>query len=125
MKKKPKKKKLKTIGKLKAEADRAVQDAYRRDNPGKKCEMCNKPYQVLHHFIFKSQSNYLRYEPRNYVFVCNGCHYKFHQPDPMIYIRLNKLRGQEWADWIEAHKRKLKSDKRQELIEIIERHKTI
>ena len=122
--KRPKRKKLPSIGDLKKKADRAVQDAYRRDNPGKKCEMCLvNEFQVMHHFIWKSQSNYLRYVEKNLVFVCNPCHSKFHAfPDPTYPIKLAKMRGPEWVEYIESHKRKLKDDNRKELITIIDRY---
>ena len=122
MKKKKQKKKLPSIGDLKAKADRALQDYFR--SILKVCEMCGGPYQVAHHFIFKSQSNYLRYEEKNLIWVCQKCHYKFHNSYAQSMVaQLIKQRGQEWSDWIEARKRLLKSDKRQELEEIIEKYK--
>ena len=121
---KKKRKKLKPIGKLKEEADRAMQDSFRRNNPGKKCEMCLvNDFQVMHHFIWKSQSNYLRYVEKNLVFVCNKCHSKFHAfPDPTYPIKVAKMRGQKWVDYIESHKHKLKSDSRAELQSIIDKY---
>ena len=122
-----KKKKLKEIGKLKEEADRALQDAFRRNNPGKKCEMCLvNEFQVMHHFIWKSSSNYLRYVEKNLIFVCNPCHSKFHAfHDPMYPIKVHKMRGPEWTEYIEKHRHKLKSDNRAQLQEVIERYKVM
>lgn len=117
-----KKKKLKTIGKLKEEADRAMQDYFRTVKTH--CEMCGQPYQVAHHYIFKSQSNYLRYEEKNLIWVCQKCHYKFHSNYAQSMVaKLIKQRGQEWSDWIEAHKRLLKSDNRVELVGLIQKFK--
>ena len=117
---KKKKVKRKTMSKLKEEADRAMQDHFRQNNPGKKCEMCLvNDFQVMHHFIWKSQSNYLRYVEKNLIFVCNPCHSKFHAfPDPTYPIKVAKMRGQKWVDYIESHKHKLKSDNRVELEEL-------
>lgn len=125
--KRVKKKKVEPIGKLKARADRALQDAFRRNNPGKKCEMCRvNEFQVMHHFIWKSQSNYLRYVEKNLVYVCNPCHSKFHAfPDPTYPIKLAKMRGSEWVEYIESHKRKLKDDNRKELESILTKYKSL
>lgn len=119
-----KKKKLINIGDLKAKADRALQDAFRRNNPDKKCEMCLvNEFQVMHHFIWKSQSNYLRYDEKNLIFVCNPCHSKFHAfPDPIYPIKVHQMRGPEWTKYIETHRHKLKSDNRIEIMEIIKHY---
>lgn len=114
---KPRKKKLKTIGKLKAEADRKMQDHFRRVKTH--CEICGKPYQVAHHFITKSSSNYLRYEEKNLIFICQSCHTKIHlSQDPVIIAKIVQLRGEKWLDWIESHRHTLKPDKREEIIAI-------
>src|SRR5665213_2247129 len=117
---KPKAKKLKKIGELKEEADSNLQNWYRANYSDEKCEICGAPYEVLHHYIFKSQSNYLRYVIKNLIFVCRKCHYKFHNNYAQSAVaQIIKQRGQEWSDWIEAHKRLLKSDNRAELEAII------
>lgn len=124
MKSKKLKKKLKSIGKLKVEADRAMQDHFRRVKTH--CEMCGQPYQVAHHFIWKSQSNYLRYDEKNLIFICNKCHTKFHAyPDPLYPIRVYKMRGKEWEEYIESHRRLLKSDNRAELMGLIAKYKVV
>ena len=117
------KKKLLTIGKLKAKADRALQDYFRRIK--QYCEMCGRPYQVAHHFIYKSSSNYLRYDERNLVFCCNGCHYKFHppNPDPEYPVIVANRRGEEWVDYIRENRHKLKRDNRIELEELLIKYK--
>lgn len=116
-----KRKKLLSIGKLKAKADRAMQDYFRATI--EKCEICGGPNQVSHHFIWKSQSNYLRYEEKNLVHICNPCHSKFHAfPDPLYPILVSKIRGMAWVKWIQEHKRMIKSDNRTELESIISRY---
>ena len=118
-----KKKKVISMGKLKAKADRAMQDYFRRIKTH--CELCGEPYQVAHHFIWKSQSNYLRYDEKDLIFICNKCHSKFHAfPDPTYPIKVARLRGPEWVDYIENHKRLLKSDNRKELEQITARYET-
>lgn len=119
-----KKKKVISIGKLKAKADRAMQDFFRRIKTH--CEMCGEQYQVAHHYIFKSQSNYLRYEEKNLIYICQKCHYKFHNNYTQTMVaKVIKIRGQEWADWIEDHRRLLKSDNRKELLEIIKKYEKV
>src|SRR3990167_10965619 len=112
--------KRKSIGKLKAEADRSLQDHFRRIK--KYCGLCGGIYQVAHHFIWKSQSNYLRYDEKCLIFVCNKCHSKFHAfPDPTYPIKVYQMRGAEWAEYIEKHKRLYKKDDRVELMSIIKK----
>lgn len=119
-----KKSKLKSIGSLKIKADRTQQDYFRRIK--EKCELCYNPYQVAHHFIHKSSSNYLRYDEKNLIFVCNSCHSKFHSfPDPMIAIRVERLRGQDWVKYIEEHRHLFKNDNRAELQEIINKYQCL
>ncbi|MCR4330229.1 MAG: HNH endonuclease [Candidatus Roizmanbacteria bacterium] len=120
--KKKTKKKLPTIGKLKSTADRTVQDYFRRVK--EKCELCFHAYQVVHHFIPKSLSNYLRYDPMNFIYICSKCHSKFHSfPDPMIGIRVERIRGDKWVEYIEKHRYLLKKDNRAELNGIIEKYR--
>ena len=109
------------MGKLKAKADRAMQDYFRRIKTH--CELCPNPYQVAHHFIWKSQSNYLRYDEKDLIFICTKWHSKFHAfPDPTYPIKVANLRGPAWVAYIEKHKRLLKSDNRAELEEIIKKY---
>ena len=117
MKKKPKKK-LKSIGFLKKKADKALQDHYRR--VVKCCELCGKSFQVAHHFIHKSQSNYLRYDKENFIFLCNSCHSKFHSfPEPTMAIRVLQIRSKKWYDYIQRNRHKIKRDNRKELEELL------
>jgi 5-methylcytosine-specific restriction endonuclease McrA len=105
-----------TMGKLKSNADRALQDFYRRTFSDKRCEMCGKPFYCMHHFITKSSSNYLRYDEFNLVRVCVPCHSKFHiYNDPEYPVRLAEMRGPAWADYIRKHRHEKKIDNRKEL----------
>lgn len=112
---------LRPLPKLKFLADKALQDYFRRYKT--KCELCSNPYQVAHHFIHKKLSSYLRYDERNLIFVCNSCHSKFHSfPDPQISIRVLKLRGDEWNEYLESHRHLIKKFTRDELQEIINKY---
>ena len=114
---------LKTIGTLKKLADYALQDHFRRIKT--KCELCPNSYQVAHHFIKKSQSNYLRYNEKNLIFICNPCHSKFHSfPDAEMGIRVLKLRGEKWYNYIKENRHKIKRDDRKELETIIKKYAT-
>ena len=105
----------KELTKLKQKVDRAMQDYYRREHKGFSCELCSQPYQVAHHHVPKSRSNYLRYEYDNLVFLCNGCHRKIHQGDPGAWNKLMEVRGKEWSERIEKEGHKQKSWKMDEL----------
>ena len=118
---KKKVKKLKTIGQLKKQADRALQDFFRKIKT--KCEICKNPYQVAHHFIKKSQSNYLRYDIKNLIFICQSCHSKFHSfSDALMTVWVYRLRGAKWMKYIEKHRHLLKKDNREELMKIIRKY---
>lgn len=68
---------------------------------GKKCEVCGKPAQVVHHFVPKSVSNRLRYDTKNGIILCNGCHMRHHQAgDPLIHLTVEEKRGKGWVDYI-------------------------
>ena len=121
LKKTRKKAKRISIGKLKEQADRALQDWYRRHYPNKFCEMCNvSRFYCMHHFITKASSNFLRYDTRNLVFVCKGCHSKFHKfIEPTYPITLRQSRGLEWVEYIEERRYLKKYDNRKELEKLI------
>ena len=59
-------------------ADTALQDYYRREHGGTPCEGCGERMALMHHFVLKSHSNHLRYEPKNLIFLCSICHSKVH-----------------------------------------------
>lgn len=90
-------KKLIGIKPLKDKADRSLQDYYRAKYPDEKCESCGKQFQVMHHFVEKSQSTGLRFEPKNLIFLCYSCHFRHHRTgDSMIMGEVLQERGLEW-----------------------------
>lgn len=97
-----KKKKLKRrsknpIKKAKDEADRALQDAYRRNYSDEKCESCGSQFYCMHHFIEKSKSNNLRFNPINLIFICSRCHSLHHNfGDATIHAKIQSKKGEKW-----------------------------
>lgn len=88
-------------------ADRALQDWFRATYPNKKCESCGAQFQLMHHFLEKSRSTYLRYTQENLIFLCHSCHAKHHLfHDQTVMARVVLERGEEWFWWIETAKRK-------------------
>lgn len=88
---------MKSVKSLKREADKKLQEKVVRDNP--RCLLCGDRTFAGHHFIFKSQSNNLRYYQPNLVPVCIKCHYKIHhRQDPEIINKIIRIKGQAWAD---------------------------
>ena len=110
-----KKTKLKKRSKSKAmidKADRSLQDAYRRRFKGEPCEVCGKPFDLMHHHLRKSQSNAGRYfygsrkkRPVNLIFVCERCHTKISFGDMSLVAIYSLKRGKIWLEAIEALKK--------------------
>lgn len=91
------------LKKTKDEADRALQDYCREIHRGEYCEFCKiNPFQVSHHFIEKSQSNALRYDLKNLVFICHECHFSIHRGSKraIFDLTIRKKRGEEWSEYI-------------------------
>lgn len=84
---------------LRNKCDRLLQEYNREHNEF--CEVCGNPCTVGHHYVPKSLSNRLRYEIKNIISLCNGCHMGIHQrSDPKINETIVSQRGEEWAEWI-------------------------
>lgn len=85
-------------------ADSLLQDINRAS--GGHCEVCGGENQVLHHYITKALSSFLRYEFKNGIKLCRSCHFTHHfQEDAHIMETVERKRGSEWVDWIEQHRR--------------------
>ena len=80
---------------LRTKADRLFQQYI--TGKYKRCEICGRPTQVAHHYFVKAVSSSLRYEEKNAIPLCNGCHFKFHS---MFSAEMNGLiiekRGIKW-----------------------------
>lgn len=101
-----KKKSTQSLATLKRLADRKLQDWYRANYEGTCCEVCDRPFQLMHHFVEKSQSAGLRYEDKNLIFLCHECHASHHLAgNPHIVSTILRKRGYEWYD--QLHKLRL------------------
>lgn len=92
---------------LREEADKEYQLHRARQKPKMPCESCLKLSQVYHHFFPKSTSNRLRYDLRNAIPLCGGCHWKHHCGDPSIHARIIEKRGMDWYNQLEKDRREL------------------
>jgi len=87
-------------------ADRAFQNWGRAVY--KFCLICGKPISCLHHFFPKSMSTALRYEIKNGIPICQGCHFSHHNGDPRIQETIINKKGKEWREDLEYLKLNLK-----------------
>ena len=86
------------------------------------CLICGKPAQVLHHFIPRSQSLYLRWDKRNLIPICNGCHTRHHRAgDPSIHAIILKKKGWEWYEDLMQDRHTIFKDTLTNLREVRER----
>src|SRR3989304_1233718 len=92
-----------SIKKLRKEADKIFQQ---RCMDSELCELCGKQAYCCHHIIAKSLSNRLRYELRNSIKVCMGCHNWIHsRADPAIFQKIRKVKGKKIMNWLEKTRR--------------------
>lgn len=83
------------LKRLRTKADAHWQQCVKLEHP--QCEVCGKPTRVGHHFFTKGSSSELRYDLRNGIGLCNGCHFKHHKGDPAIhYTILKSKRSYGW-----------------------------
>lgn len=76
---------------------------------GDTCELCGRPAKTVHHFIPKSRSEAVRYDPDNGVVICQGCHKKIHSWDPYLSGKVVAQRGSKWYNDLDKRSRDLKS----------------
>ena len=87
--------------KLKRLVDDLLQNWYRAKYPDKKCEVCKGQFQLMHHHVEKSKSNFLRYGDKdNLIFMCKACHNKIHFDDHNVVSNYTLGRGKQWLDRI-------------------------
>ena len=85
---------------LKNKADRLLQQVYVPKNPV--CLVCGGVTSEMHHYVQKSLSSNLRYDPDNLIPLCRACHAKHHLAgDPYIVETICRVRGEAWADRIQ------------------------
>ena len=91
---------------LAKKADKLLQILVVKLNPT--CICCGDPSSVAHHFIYKSQSNYLRYSIKNCVPLCFKCHFLIHHSKSSELSGLITLRkGKDWFNELMVDKNKL------------------
>ena len=65
-----------------------------------------EPTEVIHHYVPKSQSNALRYDPLNGIPLTNREHARHHlSGDPSIVATIVKKRGVAWDDDLQLRRR--------------------
>ena len=111
------------LRKLITKADRALQDWYRREYKGTPCESCGKPFELMHHFIEKSRSTFLRFLKLNLIFLCRSCHSLHHQfHDASVHARIIAKRGIKWLNKLLELKGEYMSLTKKVAEEIIEKY---
>jgi len=92
---------------IRRKADAVLQEYVRLKNKNVLCFLCgNKPVQVGHHFVYKSQSNSCRYYLSNIIPLCNDCHCLIHAQPSMNNARVCFKMGEEWFRELEEEKKK-------------------
>jgi len=72
------------------------------------CEVCKRPSVVGHHFVYKSESNYLRYAIKNGIGLCSHCHSLWHRNNASEYgVIVARQRGDDWFNDILIDKQKI------------------
>lgn len=106
-----KKNKLPLLPSLQKKCDNKLQELGRKEF--KKCEVCGKKMNCLHHFFPKSVSARLRYEWDNMIPICTSCHFQHHTSfNPKIHAKILKKKGFEWYDKLEnLSKKKIKPNR--------------
>lgn len=117
-----KKQSLQPMRLLIKKVDRQLQDWYRAKHPGTPCESCGVHFDIVHHFVEKSQSAGLRFEDINLIFLCHRCHFRHHRTgDQEVMSTVILGRGEVWHRAVMAQKRDTKNRgpfTRKELMEI-------
>lgn len=94
------------IRKLEKHCDALLQSKFTPLNPI--CIVCGGETSCMHHVIFKSQSNALRYSEINLVPLCSKCHTRLHfSGDPAILGTIIKVKGIDWFDQLQRERHQI------------------
>ena len=94
------------IRRLEKQADLYLQSKYTPLNP--QCIVCGGQTHAMHHVVFKSQSNALRYNPLNLVGLCAKCHTRLHfSGDPTILGTIIKKKGIKWFNQLQKERHQI------------------
>ena len=108
-----------SIKTLRNKADRLFHQVCLSQNPN--CLICGKQAVCAHHYVPKSQSNNLRYDTKNGISICAGCHLRHHRAgDPRIAETIMEKMGKEWAEDLHARRRIICKFNKGYLKEVIE-----
>lgn len=111
------------IRKLETFADKLYQCKYLQENPY--CIVCGSPASCLHHVVYKSQSNALRYSKENGIPICSRCHTRHHlSGDPTILGTIIKVKGMKWFDRLQSDRHVICKHTKEYLESVIERLST-
>jgi 5-methylcytosine-specific restriction endonuclease McrA len=72
-----------------------------------KCLLCGNPTQVAHHHVHKSKSLVLRYDLRNLIPLCNGCHFKLHYNESYWASKIVEKKGLKWFKELDKKKNEI------------------
>ncbi|MDE1866135.1 MAG: hypothetical protein KGI08_00290 [Thaumarchaeota archaeon] len=101
----PRKKKTVKLSTYRNKADRLYQEQGMKDRP--RCLICMKMANCLHHFFPKSVASSLRYELKNGIPLCAGCHLRLHSSgDPEYEQIIIRKKGQVWYDELKELRKK-------------------
>ena len=85
-------------------ADRLYQEVLLSEN--KVCFGCGRHSEVIHHFIPKSLSAYLRYDDLNGIPLCGKCHFSHHSKyDPEIILKVKEKMGRYRLSYLRNHRK--------------------
>ncbi len=87
---------------LKRKLDAVIQKHYIKKYP---ISILGGKTEVMHHFIFKSQSEYLRYKEKNLIPLTNSQHFTLHNKDGSLSAEIAFIKGKKWFDWIKKSRR--------------------
>ena len=80
------------------------------------------PTEVIHHFIRKSQSNFLRYDESNGVPLTNKEHTLHHiTGDPSIVAAILKYYGEEWFKDLQQRRHIVQKTSKGYLLDVIQK----
>ncbi len=98
------KKKPSKLRKLVKQADKLYQEKYIHDKPYS--IISGEPTEVIHHIVYKSQSNNLRYDEKNGVPLTNKEHAQHHlSGDPSILAKILEVNGTDWFNDLQTRRR--------------------
>jgi len=108
----------KSVRALEKQADKLYQLKLIRLKP--QSAVSGQPTEVIHHFIYKSQSNNLRYDYDNGVPLTNKEHARHHlSGDPEIVARIIEYYGMEWFEDLQKRRHIICKNNKSRLMEVI------